>query len=164
MRTSWTSFTPASAQDFSSSFLIGREELAIAHALETARRAGLVTPTETFDHYAFVHGLVQQMAYEDLDESRRVRLHAAAAGILAAGEPARPMAAARYFLAARPVVAANELFTPLVAGARAATEVAALDTAREMYTVALECVPSECADAASVLMPGGASNPPPSWS
>ena len=108
--------------------VLGREELGVAHTLETARRAGLVTPTETFDQYAFVHGLVQQMAYEDLDASRRVRLHAAAARVLASGSPPRPIAAARHLLAARPVVDTEDLFVPLVVGARAATEVAALDT------------------------------------
>ena len=71
----------------------GRDDLDVAEALETAHHARLVEPTDAFDRYRFVHGLVRQMLYDDLDESRCVRLHAAAArGCRGSGtsDPSKP--------------------------------------------------------------------------
>jgi DNA-binding SARP family transcriptional activator len=128
----------------------GRDALDVAEALETAHHARLVEPTGAFDRYRFVHGLVCQMVYDDLDVSRRVRLHERAARALQRDGQELPIDAALHLGAARAVVPESEMFAPLIAGARAAAETSALDTAAYLYELANEFATVDTADAAAL--------------
>ena len=59
------------------------------------------SPTGAFDRYRFVHGLVCQMIYDELDVSRRVRLHERAARALRHDGQELPIDAALHLSAPR---------------------------------------------------------------
>ncbi|MDQ1380767.1 MAG: hypothetical protein QOJ71_1486, partial [Actinomycetota bacterium] len=52
-----------------------RDPLEVAALLDDTHRAGIVRESDTLDRYAFVHGLIRQAVYEEMDEARRARLH-----------------------------------------------------------------------------------------
>jgi class 3 adenylate cyclase len=63
----------------------GSSESAALDAIDEALEAQIVAPVDTFDHYRFTHALFRHTLVEELNPSRRVRLHRAIADVIEAG-------------------------------------------------------------------------------
>jgi hypothetical protein len=99
-------------------------------AVDAALAAGLIEELDGQpDRFRFVHGLMEQVAYEGLSSSRRCRWHATARQVLASSaNPARPEVLARHSRAALP--AGDPLLAIADAERAAEAALAALDFER----------------------------------
>ena len=99
-------------------------------AVDAALAAGLIEELDGQpDRFRFVHGLMEQVAYERLSSSRRCRWHATARQLLAKSpDPARPEVLARHSRAALP--AGDPLLAIADAERAAEAAMAALDFER----------------------------------
>ena len=116
----------------------GREPLAVATLLTEARRSGIVRPTESFDEYEFVHGLVEQVVRDDLEPSYRVRLHAVIASSLVGSDPEAAINRALHLRAAAPVSDPGELVRASMNAGAMATRLASFELAARLYRTAIE--------------------------
>jgi len=83
--------------------LVGTSRAAAAAALVELRRDGLLVPTDGFDQFRFVHGIIRQEVYEGIEPGRRAHLHHDAAALLETSGSATPGAIALHLAEARPL-------------------------------------------------------------
>ena len=115
-------------------------------AVDEALEAQVVRPTDTFDHYAFVHALFRQTLIEELNPSRQVRLHRAVAESyekLLAGDPAPAQAAvlARHWHLSAALPGADRGVASAMIVARDAIDRYAYREAFDALGVVLELLP-----------------------
>ena len=108
--------------------------------LDAALESGLVREFGV-DRFRFAHALVRDAAYASLSQSRRGRMHARAAQVLA-GTPGRESEVARHWLAAGPQHAA-QAWRAAGDAAEAAIRVYAFDEAVELRRAALDASMSD---------------------
>jgi DNA-binding SARP family transcriptional activator len=113
-----------------------REDEVLDH-LDPALHAGLVREFDV-DRFRFAHALVRDTAYAALSQSRRARMHARVAEVLA-DQPGRESEVARHWLTAGPQHAA-QAWPAAVSAATAARRVYAYDEAADLLTHALDAV------------------------
>ncbi len=105
---------------------LGAEEDDILDHLDAALEAGLVREFGV-DRFRFAHALVRDTAYAALSRSRRARMHARLAEVLA-GQPGRESEVARHWIAAGPQHA-SQAWRAAVEAAEGARRVYAYDEA-----------------------------------
>lgn len=113
------------------------DEETVLDDLDAALDAGLVRE-DGVDRMRFAHALVRDTVYAGLSRSRRARVHAQAAEVLA-GAAGRESEVARHWLAAGPARAA-EAWRAAGAAAEAARRVFAHDEAVELLRAAAESI------------------------
>jgi DNA-binding SARP family transcriptional activator len=123
--------------------LLGADEEAVLDALDPPLAAGLVRESGV-DRFRFAHALVRDAVYAALPRSRRARVHARAAAVLAAAGQ-REGEVARHWLAAGPSYA-DRAWRAARDAARVARELYAHDEAVELLTAALEVLGSDHAE------------------
>jgi DNA-binding SARP family transcriptional activator len=111
------------------SLVTGRPVLDIAADIDEARRAGVVRVGSAGDRYTFAHGLIRQAVYDGLGEALQSSLHRTVARALPSNDPQYEMARALHLRSVLPQCDVREYVPAALAGARAATRVAAFDTA-----------------------------------
>ena len=114
--------------------VLGTTEDAVVDDLEPALAAGLVGEFGV-DRFRFAHALVRDTAYAALSRSRRGRMHARTAGVLA-GVRGRENEVARHWLAAGPSYA-DRAWRAARSAATAALELYAYDEAVSLLSGAL---------------------------
>ncbi len=114
---------------------LGVEEDTVLDQLDPALRAGLVREF-SIDQFRFAHALVRDTAYAGLSRSRRGRMHARVAEVLA-GQRGRENEVARHWLAAGPQHA-GAAWRSAVAASDEARRIFAYDEALELLESAVE--------------------------
>ena len=117
--------------------LAGADEETVLDQLDAALRSGLVRE-DGVDQMRFSHALVRDTVAAGLSQSRRARMHARAAEVLA-GEPGRASEVARHWFAAGPA-RAGDAWRAARTAAEAARRVFAHDEAVELLQAAAESV------------------------
>ncbi len=117
--------------------VIGVDEDELLDDLEPALAAGLVRE-DGVDSFRFAHALVRDTAYAALPRSRRGRMHARTAEVLAAA-PGRESEVARHWLAAGPQHAADAWRATRTAAA-AARRVFAYDEAATLLRAGVTAI------------------------
>ncbi|MFL6081225.1 MAG: BTAD domain-containing putative transcriptional regulator [Ornithinibacter sp.] len=117
--------------------LAGTDEETVLDQLDAALDAGLVRE-DGVDRMRFSHALVRDTVSAGLSQSRRARMHARAAEVLA-DEPGRASEVARHWFAAGPA-RAGAAWRAALAAAQAARRVFAHDEAVELLRAAAESV------------------------
>ncbi len=111
--------------------------------LEQAVTAAILREVPGRSSFRFVHALVQHTLYEDLSETRRRRLHAAAGRALSDDHSASPAAAASHWLAAGDLGEPEAVRASCVLAAAEALRHRAPDEAVNWFAHALDAKPSE---------------------
>jgi class 3 adenylate cyclase/tetratricopeptide (TPR) repeat protein len=123
--------------------LIDTSEDAALDTLEQAVTASILREVPGRSAFRFVHALVQHTLYDELSETRRRRLHAAAARALASDPTASPASAAVHWLAAGDLAEIPAVRASCVLAAEEALRHRAPDEAVKWFAHALDTNPSE---------------------
>ncbi len=120
--------------------VLDTDEDEVLDHLDPALQAGLVREFGV-DRFRFAHALVRDTAYAALSQSRRARMHARVAEVLA-GQPGRESEVARHWLAAGPQHAARA-WPAARSAAKAARRVYAYDEAVGLLASAVSVLESD---------------------
>jgi hypothetical protein len=134
-------FASVLEDEFSSellSLVTGRALADVVTDLDEARRAGIVRAGSTGDRCTFAHGLLRQAVYDGLGDALQASLHRSVARALPPSDPRHEIARALHLRSARPQCDVREFVPAALAGGRAATRVAAFDTAVTLFRDVLE--------------------------
>jgi DNA-binding SARP family transcriptional activator len=100
--------------------VLDEPRVALSARLVEVAEAGIIEGADGFDRFRFVHGVIHQAVYEQIEPVRRAHLHAASAGVLERDADQRAAEIAMHLVAAQPLVSDGAVATAALRAGNAA--------------------------------------------